>query len=55
MQKWPVQEGTLVANVGKELSLLRMAVDMPNVDYYTFLYGTNWIPAANSGQWGPWS
>ena len=20
-----------------------------------FLYGTNWSPAANNGQWGPWS
>ena len=55
MRKWPVQVGTLVANVGRELSLLRMAVDMPNVDYYTFCYGTNWSPAANSGQRGPWS
>ena len=34
MQKWTAQVGMVVTNVGKELSLLRMAVNTPNADYY---------------------
>ena len=40
MRQWPVRVGTVVANVGRELSLLKMAIEMAN---------------ANSGQWGPWN
>ena len=36
MQKWPAQVGTVVANVGRELSLLKMAIDMANADYLSF-------------------
>ena len=35
MRKWPEQVSTVVANVGRELSLLRVAVNMPDADYYT--------------------
>ena len=56
MRKWPAQVGAVVANADRELSLLKMAVNMPNADYLSFFfYGTNWRPAANSGQRGPWS
>ena len=33
MRKWPALVGTVVANVGGELSLLKMAIDMANADY----------------------
>ena len=36
MRKWPTQVGTVVANVGRELLLLKMAIDMANVDYLSF-------------------
>ena len=36
MQKWPAQVGTVVANVGRELSLLKMAINMANADYLSF-------------------
>ena len=36
MRKWPPQVGTVVANVGRELSLLKMAIDMENADYPSF-------------------
>ena len=36
MRKWPAQVGTVVANVGRELSLLKMAINMANADYLTF-------------------
>ena len=38
MHKWPAQVGTVVANVGRELSLLKMVIDMANADYLLFLY-----------------
>ena len=36
MRKWPTQVSTVVANVGRELPLLKMAIDMANADYPTF-------------------
>ena len=39
MQKWPTQvgtDGTVVANIGMELSLLKMAINMANADYLSF-------------------
>ena len=36
MPKWPAQVGTMVANVGRELSLLKMAINMANADYLLF-------------------
>ena len=30
MRKWPAQVGAVVANVGKELSLLKMAINVAN-------------------------
>ena len=36
MRKWPALVGTVVANVGRELSLLKMAINMANADYLTF-------------------
>ena len=36
MRKWPAQVGTVVANVVRELSLLKMVIDMANADYLLF-------------------
>ena len=36
MRKWPAQVSTVVANVGRELSLLKMAINMANADYPSF-------------------
>ena len=36
MRKRPAQAGTVIANVGRELSLLKMAIDMANADYLSF-------------------
>ena len=36
MRKWPTQVSTVVANVGRELSLLKMAINMANADYPSF-------------------
>ena len=36
MRKWPTQVGTVVANIGKELSLLKMTINMANADYPSF-------------------
>ena len=36
MRKWPAQVSTVVANVGRELSLLKMAINMANADYLSF-------------------
>ena len=36
MRKWPAQVGTVVADVGRELSLLKMAINMENADNLTF-------------------
>ena len=36
MQKWSAQVGPVLANVGRELSLLKMAIDMVNADYLSF-------------------
>ena len=36
MRKWPTQVGTVVADVGRELSLLKMAINMANADNLTF-------------------
>ena len=36
MRKWPAQVGTVVAKVGRELSLLKMAINMANADYLSF-------------------
>ena len=36
MWKWLTQVGTVVANVGRELSLLEMAINMANADYLSF-------------------
>ena len=51
MRKWPAQVGTVVANVGRELSLLKMANNMANADYLFF--SMEWtgtpLPTAGSG------
>ena len=50
MRKWPAQVGTVVANVGRELSLLKMAINMENADYLSFLERTGApLPTAASG------
>ena len=36
MRKWPAQVGTVVANVGRELSLSKMAINKANADYLLF-------------------
>ena len=36
MRKWPTQVSTVVANVGRELSLLKMAINMATADYLSF-------------------
>ena len=36
MRKWPAQVCTVVADVGRELSLLKMAINMANADYLLF-------------------
>ena len=36
MGKWTAQVGTVVANVGRELSLLKMVINKANVDYLLF-------------------
>ena len=36
MRKWPLQVGTVVANVGRELLLLKMVIKMANADYLSF-------------------
>ena len=36
MRKWPTQVSAVVANVGRELSLLKMAINMANADYPSF-------------------
>ena len=41
MQKWPAQVGTVVANVGRDLSLLTMTISMANAGYF-FLFVFLW-------------
>ena len=36
MRKWPTHVSTMEANVGRELSLLKMAINMANADYPSF-------------------
>ena len=36
MRKWPAQVSTVAANVGRELSLLKMVINMANADYPSF-------------------
>ena len=36
MRKWPTQVSTVVVNVGRELSLLKMAINMANAGYPSF-------------------
>ena len=51
MRKWPAQVSRVVANVGRELSLLKMAIDMANADYLSF-FSMEWtgapLPTAGS-------
>ena len=44
MPKWPAHVGTVVANVGIELSLLKMAISMTNADYLAFFLWTELEP-----------
>ena len=44
MRKWPAQVSTVVANVGKELSLLKMAINMANTDYLSFFLSNELEP-----------
>ena len=37
MRKWPTQVSAVVANVGRELSLLKMAINKENADYPSFV------------------
>ena len=41
MRKWPAQVDTVVVNVGRELSLLKMAINKANAD--------DLLPTAGSG------
>ena len=36
MRKWPAQVSTVATNVGRKLSLLKMAINMANADYPSF-------------------
>ena len=52
MRKWPAQVGTVVANVGMELSLLKMVINMANADYLSFFSMERTrapLPTAGSG------
>ena len=52
MRKWPAQVGSMVANVGRELSLLKMAINMANADYLGFFLMERTgapLPTAGSG------
>ena len=53
MRKWPAQVSTVVANIGRELSLLKMAIDMANADYLSFFLWNELEPRCQ--QRGPWS
>ena len=52
MRKWPAQVGTVVANVGRELSLLKMAIKA-NADYTVLFFSMERtgapLPTAGSG------
>ena len=51
MRKWPAQVSAVVANIGRELSLLKMAINMANADYLSF-FSMDWtgapLPTAGS-------
>ena len=49
MRKWTAQVGTMVENVGRELSLLNMAINMANADYLYFFFLWNELAKAGSG------
>ena len=52
MRKWPTQVSTVVANIGRELSLLKMAINMANADYPSFFSMERTgapLPTAGSG------
>ena len=50
MRKWHTQVSTVVANVGRELSLLKMAINMANADYPSFfLWNELELPTAGNG------
>ena len=52
MRKWSAQVGTMVENVGRELSLLKMAINMANADYLLFFSMERTgapLPTAGSG------
>ena len=52
MRKWPAEVGTVVANVVRELSLLKMAINMANADYLSFFSMERTgapLPTADSG------
>ena len=52
MRKWPAQVGTVVANIGRELSLFEMAINMTNTDYLSFFSMEQTgapLPTAGSG------
>ena len=52
MRKCPAQASTVVGNVGRELSLLKMVINMANADCLSF-YSMEWtgalLPTAGSG------
>ena len=52
MRKWSTQVSTVVVNVGRELSLLKMAINMANADYPSFFSMERTgapLPTAGSG------
>ena len=52
MRKWPTPVGTVVANVDRELSLLKMAINMAIADYLSFFSMERTgapLPTAGSG------
>ena len=55
MRKWPIQVSTVVANVGRELSLLKMAINMTNADYLLFFLWNELEPRCQQRAAGPWS
>ena len=52
MRKWPTQVSTVAANVGRELSLLKMAINMANADYPSFFLWNELEPRCQQRQAG---
>ena len=53
MWKWPARASTVEANVGRELSLLKMAINMANADYLSFFMEPTGAPLPTAGSGVP--